>query len=952
MTHSTQAFLNTPHGQPTKCSSVMHPIIPNFKIVLALLSSIKNHSRVSLKKKSRLLLVVIMMLFSPFSLREAHSADILWNVGDGVWNTAANWFGGVVPGASDTAVFNIPGGGIVTLNAPVIVGGIRFGSLGVAPPGYVIEPNGQTLTIGTGGLNNQIPFPSIPLFFIPAGNVTFNSGNVVETLPNHVDFTLNGPTASLNFSGTSNAGSLVIGLQPGTLTFHDTSSAENAFVSNNAGGLVDISGTTDGTSIGYLNGNGNVELGGKTLTLENLNIDTQIGDGTAGNGIISGVGGSLIKTGTGNLTLGGANTYTGGTTITGGTLTGTTTSLTGNILDNAALVFNQAGNGTFAGNISGAGTFTKLGGGEVTLSGTNTYTGGTTITGGTLINNGSLVSMVTVNPGATYAGNGISGSLFNGGTVSPGNSIGTLMVNGNYNQTSTGTLLIEIAPQGLSDLLSITGGAILGGTLNIVPVGSIMSFGDRVYTFLTANGGVNGTFSNIIAPALLHYNVRYLADAVVIDTEQLLLTSLVQSGNPGIIAGYIDQIIAAGTVSADLDTVLQALETIAGNGNAALAKALEQISPDPYRELGNLAFEQTNLLRETAGSQLQRILDTLVLCQLGTHTASKELVSKFQQLQNDIRMGLPFKPQRGITQKMANKQFGAHALAADNLPLNKMVNCGKTNIWIQSFGGLQDKKNSNRLAGTKSGAFGTALGAEVQVLPNTYIGVMGGGMGTDFDWKQSRGKGNIKSYYGGIYGLWLSKENIYVDGQATLSVDNYHTHRNINFGTINRRASEKHNGLSVSADLELGYLWTIEQTVIQPFLNYAYMASHENKFRERGAGSLNIHRSGQTSQFGRSELGSLFSSFFTYGETLIYPSLKLSWVQKRPFQGKKVKFNFANQNFGTTVFGDNRVRNLLDAGISLTAQFKGGIYVTGNVNGEVGSGEKSGTFQLSLRYPF
>ncbi|WP_423825682.1 autotransporter-associated beta strand repeat-containing protein, partial [Salmonella enterica] len=45
----------------------------------------------------------------------------------------------------------------------------------------------------------------------------------------------------------------------------------------------------------------------------------KVGEGELEN-ILSGSG-SLVKTGTGELTLSGDNTYSGGTTITGGTLT-------------------------------------------------------------------------------------------------------------------------------------------------------------------------------------------------------------------------------------------------------------------------------------------------------------------------------------------------------------------------------------------------------------------------------------------------------------------------------------------------------------------------------------------------------------------------------------------------------------------------------------------------------
>ena len=85
------------------------------------------------------------------------------------------------------------------------------------------------------------------------------------------------------------------------------------------------------------------------------------------------------------LTLGGTNTYAGGTTVSAGSLIGNTTSLQGAITNNAAVTFDQASSGTYAGNMSGSGSLTKLGAGSLTLSGTNTYTGGTTVSAGTLI---------------------------------------------------------------------------------------------------------------------------------------------------------------------------------------------------------------------------------------------------------------------------------------------------------------------------------------------------------------------------------------------------------------------------------------------------------------------------------------------------------------------------------------------------------------------------------------
>ncbi|TXH25628.1 MAG: autotransporter domain-containing protein, partial [Elusimicrobia bacterium] len=158
---------------------------------------------------------------------------------------------------------------------------------------------------------------------------------------------------------------------------------------------------------------------------------------------ISGAG-ALVKTGAANLTLSGANTYTGGTTVSAGTLTGTTTSLQGNIVNNADVVFDDAGVGTYAGNLTGTGTLTKLNTGSVTLSGVNTYSGATTVSGGTLIAAGTGIgdsSAVTVGAGALLqlTGDETIGSLAGAGDVDTGAF--TLTAGGNGTSTShTGTL--------------------------------------------------------------------------------------------------------------------------------------------------------------------------------------------------------------------------------------------------------------------------------------------------------------------------------------------------------------------------------------------------------------------------------------------------------------------------------------------------------------------------------
>lgn len=78
----------------------------------------------------------------------------------------------------------------------------------------------------------------------------------------------------------------------------------------------------------------------------------------------------IVKTGSGELTLTGTSSFTGGITVNAGRLTGDTGSLVGDIdIANGVLQFDQALGGEFTGAITGSGTLLKTGEGEAVFSG-------------------------------------------------------------------------------------------------------------------------------------------------------------------------------------------------------------------------------------------------------------------------------------------------------------------------------------------------------------------------------------------------------------------------------------------------------------------------------------------------------------------------------------------------------------------------------------------------------
>lgn len=251
---------------------------------------------------------------------------------------------------------------------------------------------------------------------------------------------------------------------------------------------------TGGTTVagGSLTGN-SASLVGSILNNAAVTF-AQPADGTYA-GIVSGTG-SLTKTGAGNLTLTGAHSYTGGTTVAGGTLTGTTASLQGSILNNAAVIFAQATDGTYAGSLSGTGSVTMAGGANLTFSGNSGgFAGSTGVQSGTLSVNGVLGGSLAVGAGGTLGGTGQVGTttVASGGTLAPGNSVGTLTVGGNLTLAVGSATAIEVQG-GTSDRLNVTGLAGLNGTLRLIPLGGSYGF-NTPYTLVSAAGGVQGQFA-------------------------------------------------------------------------------------------------------------------------------------------------------------------------------------------------------------------------------------------------------------------------------------------------------------------------------------------------------------------------------------------------------------------------------------------------------------------------
>jgi autotransporter-associated beta strand protein len=579
----------------------------------------------------------------------ARAQDATWSTAPGSsnFNTAANWTPATVP--TGTAFFGASNTTSIAFQAftTTSVGTLQFNP--GAPAYSFTTENGFSTSIsitGTGIVNNSSNAP------------TFIIGN----------------QANIFFRNTSTAGSAIIITNAGGLTaFVDSATGGNARFITNAGGAFDITSlSSGGMTAGSIEGAGTFSLGSNQLSVGSNNLSTEV------SGVLRGTGGSLVKVGTGTLTLSGTNSYTGATVVAGGTL-----SVTGDI---------------------------------------------------------SSSSGVLVGPTAMLSGTGtVPGVLVAGGTLMPGQSVGTLNVAGNLVFASAATYLININAIRASQT-NVTGVAALNGaTVQVVDDSDITK--RRVYTLLTASGGIIGTFNPDVVGVKNKVDLFYDANNVYL-CDHCKFSDLIAQTLPffpaASLPAFVNQI--AGAIDAAIDANITLPPRFANllalalqpQQRPQLVNALTQLTGEVHTGAEQASFQSTNAF-------LRLLLDPFAQTRgtAGVGSAMGFAPEASARLPSDV----------ALAYASVLKEPAASAQPADaSRPWN---------VWASGYGGRATIGGDPEKIGSHDASvrdYGYAGGLDYRITPDTTLGFALGGGGTDWSIANALGTGRSDVFQGGIYG--------------------------------------------------------------------------------------------------------------------------------------------------------------------------------------------------------
>jgi len=425
-----------------------------------------------------------------------------------------------------------------------------------------------------------------------------------------------------------------------------------------------------------------------------------------------------------------------------------------------------------------------------------------------------------------------------GGTFAPGNSPGTMTVQGSLAFQSGAIYLVQINPSTAS-LANVTGTASLAGTVQAVFAPG--SYTARSYDILHASGGLAGTFSGVSGNVPPGFNemLSYTATDVILNLTAALGLTSTPAGPSALACGFsVNQCNVAGAINAffnngdALPPNFLALFNLTGSN---LANALTLLSGEPATGAQQPAFQLMNQF-------LGIMLDPFVDGRAGVGGV--------------YGYAIPFAPDREpLPEDIALAYSKVLRTPVTKAPLFEQ----RWSVWGAGYGGLNKTSGDPIVIGSHdltAHTAGGAAGLDYRVAPGAIIGFALAGGGTGWSLAQGLGSGGSDAFQVGVYAKTHSGP-FYLAGALAYTQHWMSTDR---LAFAGDRLQARFNAESFGGRAEAGYRVPNALAAITPYTAIQAQNFHAPTYSETDitGGGFGLAYAAHNATDTRSELGARF----------------------------------------------------------------------------------------------
>lgn len=714
-----------------------------------------------------------------------------------------------------------------------------------------------------------------------------------------------------------------------------------------AGAVLELgNGGTEGSVAGSITNYGAVVFNRSDDVLYNGEI--------TGNGLFAHVGsGKLTLTTTsssrGDVLIGPDSTLQLGSGGTTGHIGGT--NFTGTIINLGTLIYDRSNAVSWKGIYAGNGEIIKEGTNTLTLTGdSSNYDGLTTVKRGKLIvgdalGNGKLGGDVTVSDGATLGGYGTLGSgagslvsIQSGGILSPGNSIGTLTINGDLTLQAGSFLMTELAGDGSADLVNVTGRAnIVGSHLVITALDPEVSYqAGQKYNILSAGSLVSGQFADVTS------NSAFLT--FTLDPEQSLnafnvaLTPKTTEPEPNKPEpGEKPEPSPLFTTVANMNNqfaTAQALDSLSQTGSSlALYNRLLMLSADEARAAyDNLSGEAYAAAKGALINQSQFI--------------NSAITNRLQQA-NGSTPTAPVATMNYVSEAKQSQAFDVVTPQTDTEDLYTG--------WGYAYGAWSEQDSTSNTGRMKSSVGGFVTGIDRLVYENWRLGLLAGYSHTSFNVDSRASSGSSDNYTLGAYTgtEWqLSNGNaLAFSSGLAYTWHQIEMNRSVAFPAFGDNLNADYDAGTFQIFGELGYKIRLPKAVIEPYANLSYVRLGTDGFDEDGQTAAALSMNSDTMSTTFSTLGVRASTGFDLGTIPTTARADIGWRHASGDVNPVSTASFVGSN-AFTVAGAPIAKDaaIIEAGLDFALSKDAILGVS--YSGQFGSGAQRNGFNASLKVSF